>query len=164
LRRLSQAPVEVRGAIASDDPLWAGTDVDLAGPLAIEGTAGGSPTRGIWVRGSFSGRLKAACRRCLEPLDLAVAEEFELLFDPKAPESQGDLTLYALDARADELDLRPPLSERFLLAVPAYPECRDECPGLCAHCGASLAEGDCGCDPAEPDPRWGPLRALRGED
>lgn len=163
LRRLKKAPVVVEGAIASDDPVWSGTGVTLAGPLEVRATAEGSPGRGIWVQGSLSGRVLASCRRCLEPLELEVSESFELLFDPKTPEVDGDLTLYGFDPKAEELDLRAPLRERLLLAVPFFPVCREDCPGLCGRCGQSLSEGECGCGAAEPDPRWGPLRALKEE-
>ncbi|NIR42967.1 MAG: DUF177 domain-containing protein [Gemmatimonadetes bacterium] len=149
--------------IADDHPGWSGTDVELGGSLNVEATAEGSPTRGIWVRGSLKGRLKTACRRCLEPLELDISESFHMLFDPKTAEGEGDLDLYGFDAGADELDLRPHLIERFLLLVPAFPECAAGCAGYCARCGADLSEEECRCAPAESDPRWGPLRALKAE-
>ncbi|UCC72678.1 MAG: DUF177 domain-containing protein [Gemmatimonadota bacterium] len=163
LRRLDDAPVEVEGEIASDDPQWANTGLELVSPLVARATAEGSTTRGVWVRGSLKGHVRAACRRCLEPLELEVGDEFAILFDPKTSEAEGDLTLYGLDPKAEELDLRTPLRERMLLAVPEYPLCRDGCRGLCARCGANLNEGDCSCEPAGTDPRWGPLQALRNE-
>lgn len=164
LQRLDRAPVEIEGEIASDDPLWSEVGVELVEPLAVEATAGGSPTLGVWVRGSMSGRLRTSCRRCLQPLELPISEDFELLFDPKTSDGEGDLTLYGFDPKAEEIDLRVPLRERFLLVVPAFPVCREDCPGLCGRCGASLSQGDCGCGAPEPDPRWGPLQALKGEN
>jgi uncharacterized protein len=163
LRRLSQAPMEVEGEIASDDSLWSEAGVELIEPLAVEAIAEGSPTRGVWVRGSMSGHVRTSCRRCLQPLELPITEDFELLFDPKTSEGEGDLTLYGFDPKAEELDLRAPLSERFLLVVPGFSVCREDCPGLCGHCGASLSQGGCGCGAPEPDPRWGPLQALKRE-
>ena len=162
LRRLEKAPVKVRGEIASDDPGWQGTGVELVGPLAVEARAEGSASRGVWVRGSYSGRVQAVCRRCLGSLELDVAEDFGLLFDPKTAEGEGDLTVYALDSEADELDLRRPLRELFLMAAPRYPLCDEDCPGLCPVCGANLSEGACGCEVQGPDQRWGPLQRLRG--
>ncbi len=162
LRRLEQAPVEVTGRIGQDDPLWEGAGVELATAVAARARAEGSPAHGVWVRGDFSGRIRTACRRCLAPLDLEVSEHFEVLFDPKASRTDEDVGLYSLDARADELDLRPALRERFLLAVPDFPLCRETCSGLCPICGTNLNEGSCECDPSEVDPRWSPLERLRG--
>lgn len=161
LRRLDQAPVEVSAVISSDDPFWDGTGVELAAPFEARATAEGSATRGVWVRGAFAGTTRAACRRCLEPLELAISEEFDWLFDPNTSETEADLALYALDPDADELDLSEPLRERFLLAIPAFPSCPDACSGFCGRCGASLEEGDCNCQVEETDPRWVPLQALR---
>lgn len=163
LRRLSQAPIEVGGEVASDDPLLKGAGVELASALAVRARAEGTASRGVWVRGSMRGRVRAACRRCLGPVELDVSEDFDLLFDPGSLKDDEDLTLYALDPDADELDLWTPLRERFLLAVPAFPLCREGCRGLCPRCGADREEGDCGCSEDELDPRWAPLQALRDE-
>ncbi len=161
LRSLDQAPVEVEGVIAVDDGVWSGSGLELAEPLKVQARAEGSPNRGIWVRGSLSGRLRTTCRRCLEPLELTISDDFELLFDPKTSAGEGDLTLYGFDPNAEELDLRAAVGERFVLQVPGFPVCREDCPGICAHCGASLSQGECECGSSEPDPRWGPLQALK---
>ena len=163
LRRLEKAHAEVKGEISGDDPLWAGAGLELAGPLAVEATADGSSTRGVWIRGSFFGRVRTQCRRCLNQLEMDVAEDFDLYFDPEASESDEDMTLYALDPRAEELDLHTPVSERFLLTVPAFPVCREGCSGLCPRCGANWNDVECGCPTQEPDDRWGPLQALKSD-
>lgn len=164
LRCLEQASAEIEGEIPADDPLWEDSGVELATPLAVQVTADGSSARGVWVRGSFIGRIRSRCRRCLEQVEIEVAEELAVYFDPDASATDEDVTLYALDPQADELDLRPSLKERLVLALPAYPVCREVCRGLCPHCGAKLNEGECGCDAAESDPRWGPLQGLHSED
>jgi uncharacterized protein len=158
---LEDASVEVDGEIASDDPLWSDSGFELASPLVVRARADGSATRGVWVRGRMSARVRSACRRCLEYLELDVSEDFGVLFDAKTSDDEGDLELYGLDPRSEELDLRVPLAERMMLAVPPYALCRESCAGLCDRCGANLNEGDCGCTPAEADPRWGPLQELR---
>lgn len=164
LGRLEQASAEVRGEIAGDDPVWGGAGIELAGPVAVHGTADGSATRGVWVRGSFLGQIRTQCRRCLKQLQLDIAEDFQLYFDSKTFEIDEDVMLYALDPRAEELDLRAPLREHFLLAVPKFPVCREGCLGLCPRCGANWNERECDCATTEPDARWGPLEALKGEN
>lgn len=163
MRRLENGPVQVRGAIAVDDTVWSSSGIQPASDVAVEATATGSPTRGVHVRGSISGRIRRECRRCLEPVELGVSDDFNLLFDPKISKIEEDLRAYALDPRAEELDLKPALRERFILAVPMYTVCRSDCRGLCSRCGANLNEEACECSPAGPDPRWGPLAALRRE-
>jgi uncharacterized metal-binding protein YceD (DUF177 family) len=163
LRRLNEAPVEVDGEIACDDPLWSGGGLELASPVVVHARADGSATRGVWVRGSMRARVRSACRRCLEILELEVSEDFAVLFDGKTSDDEGDWEVYGFDPRAEELDLRIPLAERLMLVVPSYALCRETCAGLCDHCGANLNEGDCGCTAADADPRWGPLQELRSE-
>ncbi|MEE8521473.1 MAG: DUF177 domain-containing protein [Gemmatimonadota bacterium] len=163
LRRLAEAPLEVVGQIDREDPLWRGSGVDLLLPLSARGTAEAAGGGVVRVHGSFESRAGAACRRCLKPVDLDVAEEFDLVFDPSAKRGDEDLTLYRLDPNADELDLRETLRERLLLAVSEYPLCRKECRGLCPHCGADLNATECDCSTTESDPRWAPLLTLRGE-
>ena len=51
------------------------------------------------------------------------------------------------------------LHDAVVLALPLQPLCRDDCPGLCATCGARLAD-----DPEhhhdKVDPRWAGLQDL----
>ncbi len=162
LRRLFEAPLEVVGEIRRDDPLWQGTGIELALPLSVRARAEAAGGGVVRVSGTLATRARAQCRRCLKPLELEIAERFDLVFDPGASESEEDLALYRLDPGADELDLRDTVRERLILAVAEYPLCGDECRGLCPRCGADLNEEQCECATTEPDPRWGPLLAMRG--
>jgi uncharacterized protein len=163
LRRLEEAPAQIRGEIAADDPLWQEAGLELVTPLLVQATAEGSWARGVRVRGSMLASIRACCRRCLGTLELEVAESFDIFFDPNTSPGDEDVGLYALDSGAEELYLSGPLRERFVLAVPAFPLCREDCLGLCPRCGADLNECECSCRVAEADPRWGPLEALRSD-
>ncbi len=85
----------------------------------------------------------------------------ELFFEPLRSPQEEDLRVYHLEAGATELDLAGPLREQFLLSVPEYPVCREDCRGLCPGCGANLNVEACRCSGESSDPRWAPLRALR---
>jgi len=164
LRRLEQASAEIDGALSADDPVWEGAGFKLATELTVRATAEGSSTRGVWVRGSFLGRIQTQCRRCLEALEVEVADELAVFFDPEATAADEDLTLYVLDPDCDELDLRPVMREAVMLAVPDYPICGEGCRGLCPSCGINLNESQCDCAEAEPDPRWAPLQKSQRKD
>ena len=48
-----------------------------------------------------------------------------------------------------------------VLALPMSPLCREDCPGLCAECGAPLADAGPGHRHDEAtDPRWAALKQL----
>ena len=113
---------------------------------------------GISVSGHVGATWAGECRRCLVPvrerLDVAVEELYQrTLEDPDA---------YPI--ANDQIDLVPMVRENVLVALPVGPLCRPDCPGMCPHCGADLAEGPCGCSVPSGDPRWAALDALRSPD
>ena len=64
-------------------------------------------------------------------------------------------------SRDDLLDLEPLLRDAVVLALPFQPLCEDDCPGLCAECGARLADDPDHAHEAAIDPRWAGLAALQ---
>ncbi|MBM3157836.1 MAG: DUF177 domain-containing protein, partial [Chloroflexi bacterium] len=62
------------------------------------------------------------------------------------------------------LDLSEAIRQYTIMALPMKPVCREDCAGLCPHCGRNLNLGPCKCPPAPPDARWAPLLALRSEN
>lgn len=162
LQGLRTGPEDRETEVATDDPLWEGSDIELAAPMSLDFRAELTASQNVWVRGSFAARIHSACRRCLSPMVIEVGDAFEMLFDADIGPADEDFTLYSLDPRAEALDLSQPIRERVVLKVPSFPVCREDCRGLCAHCGANRNDVDCGCRVVEQDPRWGPLLALRG--
>ena len=66
-----------------------------------------------------------------------------------------------LDVRdAPPADLEPVLRDAVVLALPFQPLCRDDCPGLCAECGARLADDPDHGHGDAVDPRWAALQGL----
>jgi uncharacterized protein len=122
--------------------------------------------RGVVVSGSFRTRIQLVCSRCLEPFGFAAEEPFRLYFEaaqPGLPDEERELTdeeldvAYVEEGRINTDDL---LRENVLLGLPVQPLCREECRGLCPHCGTNLNQGSCRCQEARPDPRLEALRKL----
>ena len=65
--------------------------------------------------------------------------------------------------QGDGLLLEDVLREQVLLALPLKVTCREDCKGLCVHCGQNLNEGQCSCSTAIEDPRWTALREIRSK-
>jgi uncharacterized protein len=135
--------------------------------------------RRIRLRAEAGAELTCPCGRCLEAVSLAIPVDFELTLVP-AEEHQAEPG----DARKDQerariagsfepdqvdeepyagkvIDLDALFREQILLALPAYPVCREGCKGLCPVCGTNLNDRDCGCDRRVPDPRWAALEKLK---
>lgn len=142
------APLEgVAGALArlEDEP--------VAGELRLE-----SVVEGILVTGSVSGDLALECARCLKDFDAPVgADVCELFVAPGDTAPEED----AYRVAGLEIDLEPMVRDAIVLALPLNPLCREDCAGLCAHCGRDLNAGACDCRDDDIDPRWAGLAAVR---
>jgi len=122
----------------------------------------------IRLRGRLSAGLELQCARCLEPVPQEVAREFELLYRPLGADAGRD-ELSVTDAEAEigyyqgeGILLEDVLREQVLLALPLKITCRDECKGLCPHCGKNLNQEQCSCEVPADDPRWAALKEIRG--
>jgi uncharacterized protein len=134
--------------------------------------------RRVLLRARAGADLTAPCGRCLAPVRVQVPVDFALTLVPEDEAGgeeevggegkgrrhgrsftgqQADEERYA----GKEIDLDPFVREQLLLALPAYPLCREGCKGLCPACGQNRNEAECGCDRHVPDPRWGGLEKFR---
>jgi uncharacterized protein len=149
-------------------------------------------TEGVLATGSVTAPLAGECARCLAPLTLSVTADFLELYlyadgrprgshDGRRPHDKHDRReKYDPRDRYDDgeerddeeryldgdlLDLESALRDAVVLALPMSPLCRDDCPGLCAECGAPLA--DAGPDHGHKDaidPRWAGLGQLHDQE
>lgn len=159
LRAVWHGSVEIAGSLAPDDPRLDGLEVDLAKPVTVTGElAGAGPGRYYW-RGEVTTTVRGACRRCLVPVDVAVAVPVEVMFTEDAS-AADDPSSWVIEPNATVLDLSESVREELLLSAPAYVLCREDCRGLCPGCGQDLNVGTCTCRPST-DSHWGPLEALR---
>ncbi len=123
----------------------------------------------IRVKGGLSTRLEWACARCLEPVTLDVKRDFDLLYRPLGVDAgRAELSVTAAEAEVsyyegEGLLLEDVLREQVLLAVPLKALCREDCKGLCPHCGKNLNHGECSCAEPVEDPRWNALKEIRGK-
>jgi uncharacterized protein len=160
---LTEHAVSVDDSLSSDDPVWVDGDAVPSAPIRVKGRlSSAGPGRFYW-HGSIEGDVTLACRRCLGEASGHVSEEAHLIFaEPGAEGVEDDPDVFLLDERSSELDLRPALREQWLLTVPGYALCRDDCKGLCPTCGAELNLGACDCAQSAGDPRWTALHKMRG--
>lgn len=115
---------------------------------------------GVLVTGSASAALAGECARCLEPISDEVEVRFQELFVYDDHDVDPDEELEVSMLQDDLVDLEPLLRDAVVLALPFQPLCTEDCPGLCAECGARLADDpDHGHDEAV-DPRWQALSTL----
>jgi uncharacterized protein len=118
--------------------------------------------------GTVRTELEMSCGRCLEPFRTPFDGTIDARYLPasefSADDEEREVGEEDLDTsfyRDDQIDLNEVLREQFYLALPMKPLCREQCAGLCPHCGTNLNTGTCECTSQWEDPRLAPLRGLK---
>ncbi|QRN78970.1 MAG: DUF177 domain-containing protein [Nocardiopsis sp. BM-2018] len=158
VNRIVTVPDAFETAMASV-PKGQETELDLRLEAVMEG---------VLVTGTVRGRLTAECSRCLDPLSEELEAGFQEMYRYAADDEEslgGDEGANDEDEdyylEGDLLDLEPVVRDAVVLALPLSPLCGPDCPGLCAECGAKLA--DAGPEHGHGDgvdPRWEALREI----
>lgn len=159
LRDLARGPVETKGELAPDDPLFQGLEFTLAQPVVVGGRLQATGEGRFYWHGTLRTLVSSECRRCLKPVSIPISSDVGALFSQDA-DAQDDPEAYPLDPDAHEVDVRPAVREELVLVVPRFVECREDCRGLCPRCGKDLNAGACGCPPTT-DLRWAALASLK---
>ena len=155
--------------------LLLGEDVRLALPLRASGHAelvrehrgARAVVNDIRFVGKLATQVELRCARCLEPVTRDLVSSFDLLYRPLGVDagpherSVGDADLEIGYYEGDGLELEDVLKEQVLLAVPIKAVCREDCRGLCPHCGSNLNAESCNCVQDAPDVRWSALKEIR---
>jgi uncharacterized protein len=122
----------------------------------------------IRLRGNFSGKFQVPCARCVEPVEIPLAADFDLIFRPAKADSEAtERSITAPETEIgyyqnDSLLLEDVLREQVLLSLPVRTLCKDDCKGLCPRCGQNRNSHACSCDEGPSDLRWEALAGLRG--
>lgn len=149
------------------------TEIDLVPPAgyevrfheAVEVRLG---VRRVGEEFFFTGEARAnvllRCVRCTREFVSRVEAPLSVIVHrvPAPREQPAELEPYVeVPLGAVEFDLGPYVREALLLAAPETPHCREDCRGLCAHCGVDLNEEPCRCEGREPDSRWEGLKRFK---
>jgi uncharacterized protein len=176
LQDLEVKPVEFAETFAPGK-IDFGQDIVQQGGLRAEGRAelieedhgGKNRVQDIRVVGGFNGKFDLLCARCLESVLTAAHEDFDLLYRPLQPgklgeeisinEAETEIGFY----KGNGIELADVIKEQVLLALPVKTVCKEDCKGLCPHCGQNLNQGSCDCTQERSDPRWSALEGLRDQ-
>jgi uncharacterized protein len=152
-----------------------GEQAEQEGPLATSGRAEViHEHRGpkeivpdIRLRGQFAGHVQVPCARCVEPVKVPLASDFDLIFRPVGADSDApERSITAPETeigyyQKDSLLLEDVLREQVLLSLPVRTLCKADCKGLCPRCGVNRNNQTCTCEEGPSDPRWEALAGLR---
>ena len=148
LRALARGEAALtRGELPRDDPALEGVDVPLREPVFVDGRLQSIGEGRFYWQGTVRTVVQGECRRCLTTVATPLSLELGALFT-QDPEALDDPDAYPVAPEAAEIDVRPAIREELLLAAPRYVVCREDCKGLCPHCGQDLNVNQCACTPA----------------
>jgi uncharacterized protein len=163
--QLSRRDAEI--TLEIDEPVPIGTDTEFVGNVSGRITLhnmGGE----VAAWGHLEATALMECARCLEKHSVAVSFDFsETCSFEQIDEPLSYTQVASEDERAaiplldgDTVDLSELVRQLLVLHAPQRSLCREDCRGLCSHCGANLNVAECGCVTEQIDPRLAPLREL----
>jgi DUF177 domain-containing protein len=121
----------------------------------------------IRLVGKVEAHLEFSCARCLEPVAEDVDWDFDLIYRPQGVDRRADeVSISEAETeigyyQGEGLLLEDALREQVLLATPVRALCREDCKGLCPHCGRNLNIEQCNCAEHPSDPRWEALAEIK---
>ncbi|WP_114855681.1 DUF177 domain-containing protein [Brachybacterium sp. YJGR34] len=124
------APAREAGGLAMQVPEGEDIAVDVELEAVVEG---------IYVHGTVVAHLEGECSRCLDPVEQDVDARLDELFmipEKVKAEEQEDAVLLVEDA----VTLGPLVRDLLAMEAEERPLCREDCPGLCAQCGARMED------------------------
>jgi uncharacterized protein len=142
--------------------------VDGKADLIVEHRGPQEIVEDIRVRATYRGNFEVLCARCVEPVAVPLAGEFDLLFRPENADAEAGERAITEDEteigyyEKSGLELEDVVREQVLLSLPGRTLCQADCKGLCAHCGQNLNVKSCDCaeSAGNHDPRWSALQGL----
>ncbi|MGH9377862.1 MAG: YceD family protein [Terriglobia bacterium] len=141
---------------------YPGEEFGTVGTVTVQGAAelAGMDIR---IHGRIGAEAGAECARCTAPVELAVEQDFDLLYRPIseiAPDVEIEIPRDELEVgfySGEGINLDDVVKEQVILALPMKVLCRPDCRGLCPVCGANLNAGVCHCQQPRSESAFGSL-------
>ena len=107
---------------------------------------------------------KLICDRCASEFETNLTSHFQIsyLFSREKVESDNYNVKY-LSPDQEKINLRDDIYEYAELSLPLKNLCKEDCLGLCSHCGINLNESKCNCKDEIINDVWEPLQKLKGK-
>ena len=162
--RISQLPPGVHSYHLSCRPQDLDLGSQFTGSVDVDAEVD-KTQRQLYLKVNIAAAGRFSCDRCIEEFELALPARYSMFY----VYDHMDLGRYPADEvqelRPDttHIDLVHDVREMILLSVPLKLLCREDCQGLCPHCGVNRNHGSCKCTKEFADPRWQGLEGLKTE-
>ena len=149
-------PVDYSAALQPRD----GDILEIIQPVHVKGEAVNMGDC-IALTAEGTAYVRMPCDRCTEPAELVVpftVSERLKKEEATLPEKAEDEDVIWFSGNTFDLD--SVVYNSLYMSLPSKVLCREDCKGLCPHCGQNLNFGACGCDTRQTDPRFAVLDQL----
>ncbi len=111
----------------------------------------------------LSVKCNLVCDRCATEFQTNLTNHFQIsyLFSRENIESD-DFNVKFISPDQEKINLKEDVHEYLELSLPLKNVCKEECKGLCPHCGKNLNEFQCDCKDEKINDVWEPLKKLKG--
>lgn len=106
----------------------------------------------IAFHGSYRVKIETNCDSCLEPVEIVVDREFDLILVSEEgyeePDGDVEISLQSCDMDffdGQEIVLSAYFEDQLLLDLPFSIKCVESCQGICPECGVNLNQEKCRC-------------------
>ena len=93
----------------------------------------------LTIKAVISGTYTAVCDRCMEEASLKLEAKLDTIFDIN--EAKDD----SLTLENGKIDLVRTAYDALSLEIPMVILCKEDCKGICPHCGKNLNLEECDC-------------------
>ena len=97
----------------------------------------------LTIKATVSGVYKSVCDRCMEDAEMRLEAKLDTIFDLN--EAKDD----SLTLENGKIDLIRTAYDALSLEIPMVILCKEDCKGLCPHCGVNLNSESCNCEEEE---------------
>lgn len=112
------------------------------------------------LTGEMEARGELSCAKCLQVFSFHLQIPIQETMTEKEELSEEEERQDILQIADGVIHLNPLLESLLILHLPYVPQCREDCQGLCPHCGVNLNHQSCDCRKEKVDIRWAPLEKL----
>jgi uncharacterized protein len=139
-----------------------GLPAEFTGQVTARVELDKTPTE-LSLSAQVRGRANLECDRCTAPYQEVIDARYRMMYvwDGENASLFDPSELQVVPAGFSVIDITDDVRQTLLLAVPFKRVCREQCKGLCPHCGKNLNEGSCDCKVFSDDSRWEKLRELK---
>ena len=113
------------------------------------------------LEGNICTILSTKCARCLQPLEIPLSVDVDMVLMPQDGTAieEEDTFLY----QGDEIDPEDVMIPELLFNIDMVYLCKEDCKGLCPHCGGDRNISSCDCGGKQIDDRLAVLKTLLKE-